>query len=327
VVYVSHRLPEVLEIADRITVLRDGRNQGTFDAKTTTEAELVELIVGRPFDAAFPPPALDVAEPREVLVVDGLQGQAFGPVSFTLETGEIVGIAGAEGNGQPQLFDCLAGRQPPKAGLVVCDGKELSLISTHEAVAAGVMLLPGDRTHEALMPLLGARVNITIQSLRRFSVLGLLRKRAERRAVTDLVEQLEIRTPSLEQPVGFLSGGNQQKVSVARTFLKEPSVILAYEPTQGVDVASRFDVYEALRARTNSGTALLVKSSDPIELAGLCDRVLVMSRGQIIEEIPGDELDELRIVEAMVRGPGLSKAGRSPLGIAMPKAPSVNGGP
>jgi ribose transport system ATP-binding protein len=163
---------------------------------------------------------------------------------------------------------------------------------------------------------------MTIQSLRRFSFLGLLRKRAERRAATDLVERLEIRTPSLEQPVGFLSGGNQQKVSVSRTFLKEPSVILAYEPTQGVDVGSRFDVYKALRTRTNSGSAMLMKSSDPIELAGLCDRVLVMSRGQIIEEIPGDELDELRIVEAMVRGPGLSKAGRSPLGVAMPKAPS-----
>ena len=327
VVYVSHRLPEVLEIADRITVLRDGRSQGTFDAKATTEAQLVELIVGRPFDAAFPPPAPEADERAEVLVVDGLQGQSFGPVSFTLELGEIVGIAGAEGNGQPQLFDCLAGRQPPKAGRVVCDGKELSLISTHEAVAAGVMLLPGDRKHEALMPVLGVKVNATIQSLRHFSVLGFLSRRRERRAVADLVERLEIRTPSLEQPVEFLSGGNQQKVSVARSFLKQPSVILAYEPTQGVDVGSRFDIYKALRTRTNKGTAMLVKSSDPIELAGLCDRVLVMSRGQIIEEIPGDELDELRIVEAMVRGPGLSKAGRSPLGVAMPKAASSNGGP
>ena len=136
-------------------------------------------------------------------------------------------------------------------------------------------------------------------------------------------ERLEaLSTPSLEQPVEFLSGGNQQKVSVSRTFLKEPSVILAYEPTQGVDVGSRFDIYNALRARTDAGTALLVKSSDPLELAGLCDRVLVMSRGQIIEEIPGDELDELRIVEAMVRGPGLSRDGRSPYGVAMPKAPS-----
>jgi ribose transport system ATP-binding protein len=323
VVYVSHRLPEVLEIADRITVLRDGRNQGTFEARETTEAELVELIVGRPFEAAFPPPALELSEPRDVLVVDGLQGQSFGPVSFTLESGEVVGIAGAEGNGQPQLFDCLAGRTPPKAGRVVCDGKDLTLISTHETVRRGIMLLPGDRKHEALMGVLGVRVNSTIQSLRRFTTFGFLRRRAEGRRVAALVDELEIRTPSLEQPVEFLSGGNQQKVSVSRTFLREPSVILAYEPTQGVDVGSRFDIYKALRARTDAGAAMLVKSSDPIELAGLCDRVLVMSRGQIIEEIPGDELTELRIVEAVVRGPGLSRAGRSPLGVAMPKAPSA----
>jgi ribose transport system ATP-binding protein len=126
----------------------------------------------------------------------------------------------------------------------------------------------------------------------------------------------------VEQPVGFLSGGNQQKVAVSRSFLRDPAVILAYEPTQGVDVGSRFDIYAALRSRSDAGTALLVKSSDPIELAGLCDRVLVMSRGQIVEEIPGDELDELRIVEAIVRGPGMSRAGRSPLGAAVPKAPS-----
>jgi ribose transport system ATP-binding protein len=191
------------------------------------------------------------------------------------------------------------------------------------------MLLPGDRKHEALMPVLGVRANATVQSLRRFTRFGFLKKRAERRAVKDLVERLEVRTPSLEQPVEFLSGGNQQKVSVSRTFLRKPSVILAYEPTQGVDVGSRFDIYEALRSRTDDGTALLVKSSDPIELSGLCDRVLVMSRGTIIEEIPGDELDERRITEAIVRGPGLSKAGRSPYGVAMPKsaaASASNGG-
>jgi ribose transport system ATP-binding protein len=205
---------------------------------------------------------------------------------------------------------------------VVCDGDELLLISTTEPVRSGIMLLPGDRKHEALFPVLGVRVNSTIQSLRRFAVAGFLRRRAERTAVSEIVAKLEIRTPSLNQPVEFLSGGNQQKVSVSRTFLREPSVIMAYEPTQGVDVGSRFDIYRALRQRTESGAALLVKSSDPIELAGFCDRVLVMSRGQIIEEIPGDELSEIRITEAIVRGPGLSKAGRSPLGVAMPKAPS-----
>lgn len=172
------------------------------------------------------------------------------------------------------------------------------------------------------MGVLGVRVNTTIQSLGKFTRFGFLRRRAERRAVLELVDQLEIRTPSIDQPVDFLSGGNQQKVSVARSFLKEPAVILAYEPTQGVDVGSRFDIYEALRTRSDSGAGLLVKSSDPIELSGLCDRVLVMSRGTIVEEIPGDELDEVRIVEAIVRGPGMSKAARSPLGAAMPKSPS-----
>ncbi|HEX6221079.1 MAG TPA: sugar ABC transporter ATP-binding protein [Acidimicrobiia bacterium] len=321
VVYVSHRLPEVLEVADRVTVLRDGRYQGTYDAKTTSEPELVEHIVGRPFEAAFPEPKHMEGETTEVLVVDGLQGQSFGPVSFTLEAGEIVGIAGAEGNGQPQLFDTLAGRTPPRAGRVECDGKELTLISTHETVDAGMMLLPGNRKVEALMGVLGVKVNSTVQSLGEFSLLGWLRRSAERKAVGELVEQLEIRTPSLDQPVEFLSGGNQQKVSVARSFLEKPSVILAYEPTQGVDVGSRFDIYKALRTRSDDGAAILVKSSDPIELAGFCDRVLVMSRGTIIEEIPGDELDEVRIVEAIVRGPGMSKAARSPLGVAMPKSP------
>jgi ribose transport system ATP-binding protein len=320
VVYVSHRLPEVIEVADRITVLRDGRHQGTFDAADTTEAELVERIVGRPFEAAFPDAKHVEGETPDVLIVDGLQGQSFGPVTFTLGGGEIVGIAGAEGNGQQQLFDTLAGRTPPRAGLVKVGDKELSLVSTHEAVRSGVMLLPGNRKTEALMGVLGVRVNATVQSLRRFSILGLLRRGAERRAVGELVDELEIRTPSLEQPVEFLSGGNQQKVSVARSFLRDPSVILAYEPTQGVDVGSRFDIYKALRTRSDAGAAILVKSSDPIELSGLCDRVFVMSRGTIVEEIPGDELEETRIVEAIVRGPGMSKAARSPLGVAMPKA-------
>jgi ribose transport system ATP-binding protein len=210
---------------------------------------------------------------------------------------------------------------------VVCQGKDLTLISTREAVDAGIMLLPGDRKLEALMGVLGVRVNSTVQSLRKFSRIGVLRRGAERRAVAGLVEDLAIRTPSLDQPVQFLSGGNQQKVSVARSFLKEPAVILAYEPTQGVDVGSRFDIYKALRRRSDAGAAILVKSSDPLELAGLCDRVFVMSRGTIVEEIPGDELDEVRIVEAIVRGPGMSKTARSPLGVAMPKAPTKTGHP
>jgi ribose transport system ATP-binding protein len=165
------------------------------------------------------------------------------------------------------------------------------------------MLLAGDRKRESLFPVLGIRSNATIQVLGRFSRAGWIRLRPERRSVAQIVQHLKIRTPSLEQPVQFLSGGNQQKVALTRTHLRESvKVILADEPTQGVDVRSRFDIYEALRAKAAEGTAIIVKSSDPIELSGFCDRVMVMSRGQIIREIPQSELSEKRIIEAIVGG-------------------------
>jgi ribose transport system ATP-binding protein len=144
-------------------------------------------------------------------------------------------------------------------------------------------------------------MNATIQVLRRFTRLGWIRRTKERDAVMALVRRLQIRTASIEQPVQFLSGGNQQKVALARPFLRgSVRVILAEEPTQGVDVAARFDIYDALREKAKEGVATIVKSSDPLELAGLCDRVVVMSRGTIVDEIPGDELGERRIVEAIV---------------------------
>jgi len=165
------------------------------------------------------------------------------------------------------------------------------------------MLLAGDRKNEALFPVLGVRSNATIQELKQISQIGWVHRGRERGIVARLIERLKIRTPSLEQPVIFLSGGNQQKVALSRSFLRESvKVILADEPTQGVDVASRFDIYEALHSKAAEGTAIIVKSSDPIELAGFCDRVIVLSRGQIVHEIPQAELSERRIIEAMVGG-------------------------
>ena len=155
--------------------------------------------------------------------------------------------------------------------------------------------------------MLSVRTNATIQILGRLGRFGLLRRRRERQTVNELGRRLRIRAASIEQPVQSLSGGNQQKVSLTRPFLRgSVKVILAEEPTQGVDVGSRFDIYEALRAKATEGVAMILKSSDPLELAGLCDRVLVMSRGRIIEEIAGDELGERRIVEAIV-GSGLGR--------------------
>jgi ribose transport system ATP-binding protein len=305
IVYVSHRLPEVLSVADRITVLRDGRSQGTFEAQGMSEQHLVSLMIGRPFHSAFPSKLDENAETESVLMLTGFQGPHFGPVNLTVRRGEILGLAGAEGNGQSEFFRCLSGQIPPKAGLAMCDGKEMTLITPNDAINAGILLLAGDRKRESLFPVLGVRNNATIQVLDKFSRLGWVNRQGEKKTLSEMIKNLKVRTPSLEQPVQFLSGGNQQKVALTRPHLRETvNVLLAYEPTQGVDAGARLDIYESLRAKAADGAAVIVKSSDPIELTGLCDRVVVMSRGQIVSEIQRDDLSEQRIVESIVGGIG-----------------------
>ncbi|HEV8461013.1 MAG TPA: sugar ABC transporter ATP-binding protein [Gaiellaceae bacterium] len=300
IVYVSHRLPEVRAVADRVTVLRDGVGKGTFEAAAVSEEELIALMIGRPLQVAFPERRA-VAEDAEVmLAVSGLHGERFGPIDLVVRKGEILGIAGAEGNGQVQFLRALAGVERA-AGSASCDNAKLDTRSPAGPLRAGVVLLSGDRIGEALFPVLSVRANATIQVLRRLARFGLVGRGRERAAIADLVQRLRVRMASSEQPVQSLSGGNQQKVSLIRPFLRgDVKVILAEEPTQGVDVGARFDIYEALRGKADEGLAAIVKSSDPLELAGLCHRVIVMSRGRIVEEIPGHELGERRIVEAIV---------------------------
>jgi len=300
IVYVSHRLPEVLGIADRVTVLRDGVSQGTFDAAGMSEDSLVALMIGRPLQHAFPERDGTGDESDVLLAVSALRGERFGPIDLEVRRGEILGLAGAEGNGQVQFLRALAGVERP-TGTASCNGHRLETSSPLSALRAGVVLLSGDRIGESLFPVLSVRANTTVQVLRRLGRLGFLRRRRERRVVDELVQRLGIRMASLEQPVQSLSGGNQQKVSLTRPFLRgDVKVILAEEPTQGVDVGARFDIYEALRTKADEGVAIIVKSSDPLELAGLCDRVVVMSRGKIVDEIHGDDLGERRIIEAIV---------------------------
>ncbi len=309
IVYVSHRLPEVLAVANRVTVLRDGVGQGTFEAASVSEDSLVALMIGRPLTVAFPERPARHEQADVVLAISGLRGERFGPVDLEVRKGEIVGIAGAEGNGQVPFLRALAGAEPA-VGTASCDGVKLDTRSPAGPLRAGVVLLSGDRRGEALFPVLSVRANATIQVLRRLARGGIVRRGRERQAIAGLVERLHVRMASSEQPVQSLSGGNQQKVSLIRPFLRgDVKVILAEEPTQGVDVGARFDIYEALRAKADEGVATVLKSSDPLELAGLCDRVVVMSRGRIVEEIPRHELGERRIIEAIVGSrPGVPAA-------------------
>jgi len=299
VVYVSHRLGEILDVADRITVLRDGRIQGTFPARGITPERVVSLMVGTPVEMTFPAKHQNDAPAEVVLSVEELMGPRFGPVGFRLHRGEILGLAGAEGNGQREILRALAGLEPAE-GRVTVRGRRLRLNSPGASLEAGLMILSGDRLREAIFPPLGVRHNMTVQSVKRFALGPIVNGRRESANCHRLTEQLRIATPSLEQPIIFLSGGNQQKAVLARAFLGQAEVLLVDEPTQGVDARSRLDIYRALRDRSAEGVSIIVNSSDALELAGLCDRVLVVSRGQVIRELRGEELSEERIVASFV---------------------------
>jgi ribose transport system ATP-binding protein len=280
-------------------VLRDGVGQGTFDAAQVSEADVVALMIGRPLEMVFPTSTSETS--GEVLLeVTRLRGRRFGPVDLILTRGEIVGIAGAEGNGQVQFLRALAGVEPSN-GSVTCGRKPVDLRSPPGPLRSGIVLLSSNRKEESIFTALGVRANATLQVLKRYGRLGLVRRSRERQPVNELVARLRLKAASIEQPAQYLSGGNQQKVALMRPFLKgDVKVILADEPTQGVDVGARLDIYDALRTKADEGSAVLVKSSDPIELSGLCDRVVVMSRGRIVDEIPKSDLGEHRIISAIV---------------------------
>ena len=295
VVYITHRLAEVREIADRVTVLRDGRLRGTSAVADISDADLLALIVGRTLEATFPTkrPADPADEP--LLRVEGLSGNGFENVSFTARRGEIVGIAGVVGNGQPALLRALAGRAPA-SGTVDIAGVELSRRARLKRAA----YMPADRLTEGLMKDLNVRENSAMNALGALTTGPFVNRRREVDVVLRELSELAVRAPSLEAPVSALSGGNQQKVVVARAMLSDPTILVADEPTQGVDVGARAEIYRILREVSAGGVPVVVASSDALELEGLCDRVIVMSRGHAVATLEGDDVNEERIVHAAI---------------------------
>jgi ribose transport system ATP-binding protein len=295
VVYITHRLAEVREIADRVTVLRDGKVRGTSAVADISDAALLALIIGRTLEATFPPKhgARNGDEP--LLHVDGLSGHGFENVSFNARNGEIVGIAGVVGNGQPAVLRALAGLDRA-AGSVKIGGRELSRRALLESAA----YMPADRLSEGLMLGLNVRENAALTALNRLTVGPFVSRRREIAAVKHEVSELAVKTPSLEAPISSLSGGNQQKVVMARAMLADPAILVADEPTQGVDVGARAEIYRILREVTARGVPVVVSSSDALELEGLCDSVIVMSRGHVVATLEDDDVTEERIVHAAI---------------------------
>lgn len=297
IVYISHRIHEVKSIADRVTVLRDGEIRGTFDAETVTESEIINLVVGRTLEAAFPPKleALDQSG-TPTLRVEELGGRGFTDVSFDAYPGEIIGLAGIEGNGQRDFLRGLGGLGA-KTGRVAIAGQPFRPTNSVAARKAGVAYIPRERHSEGMFADMSVSDNIGLMALGRHAWGGFMRQGAEQRAVSGVANALSVKTPTLRTPVRSLSGGNQQKAVIARCLLDEPKVLLADEPSQGVDAGARLEIYRILREAAAQGRAVIVASSDALELQGLCDRVIIFSRGRILKELTGDEVTERNIAE------------------------------
>ncbi|MFC5789085.1 sugar ABC transporter ATP-binding protein [Agromyces tardus] len=300
VVYVSHKLDEIIRLADRITVLRDGRKIETVDGAGLTEKDLIRLIVGR---------AVDVSErrPREVgsrtrVSVRGLAANALRDVSFDLHEGEIVGLAGMLGSGRSELARILFGAQRRRAGTVEIDGVPARLDSPAAAMRRGVALIPENRRRDGGVLDQSLAVNMTLPTLRSFTRYGRISGRKERRRVDELTRAYGVRPPMTSRAFKYFSGGNQQKIVIAKWMNTNPRLVIFDEPVQGVDIGARAEIVEHVRAAAATGTAVLVISSEIDLMLGICDRVLVLREGAIIADLVNRDLDRAAISELVYFG-------------------------
>jgi ABC-type sugar transport system ATPase subunit len=284
VVYVSHRLDEIDEIADRVMVLRDGRHIDTHRAGAVSRERLIELMVGRRLDQEFPKRRAALGEVR--LQVKGLsRGDKVRDVSLVVRRGEVVGLTGLVGSGRTELARLIFGADAPDAGSVFLDGKELALRSPRDAIGAGVALLTEDRKTQGLILGHSIRENFALPNLPSWSRFGFVQAGKEKEAFTRLVERLRIRFADPEQPVRDLSGGNQQKVVLAKWLQRNCEVVIFDEPTRGIDVGGKYEIYQLMNDLAARGKAVLMISSELPEVLGMSDRILVMHEGRLTGEI------------------------------------------
>jgi ribose transport system ATP-binding protein len=294
VIYISHRLAEVFQISDRVTVLKDGQLIGTVRTAEVSRPELIRMMVGRPLEEAFPEPGHGEGHLR--LSVRGLSNDAVRDVSFDVRGGEIVGLAGLVGAGRTSLARALFGADPVAGGEIVLDGRPLQHGSPRAALRGGLALVPEDRKTQGLVLGLSVRKNVSLPILDRLQRWGLLSRRREREVVAAAIRDLKVRTPSLDQEVQYLSGGNQQKVVFAKWLTTAPRVLILDEPTRGIDVATKAEIYLLMRALASAGSGILLISSELPELLGMSDRILVMRDGRIAGELSRAEATEEKIL-------------------------------
>jgi ribose transport system ATP-binding protein len=299
-IYISHRLEEVARVGDRIFVLRDGHRVATWDTAEVPIEQLIQAMVGRRIDQVYPDPH----EPREeaLLRVENLSRTgAFRDISFELRRGEVLGIAGLVGAGRTELARALFGAEPPDSGTIALEGRPLKLRTPADAVAAGICLVPEDRKEQGLALGLSLEDNIALPSLTLLASGGLLRPSRRRRLVRKLSERLHIRGRP-RQSARTLSGGNQQKAVIAKWLPRKPKLVIFDEPTRGIDVGAKSAIYDVIQELAGEGIGVIVISSELLEVLGLCNRVLVLSRGRQTGLLDRSEADQERVLSLAVSG-------------------------
>jgi ribose transport system ATP-binding protein len=296
VIYISHRLEEVERIGDRVSVLRDGRRVATHRVGEVSLAELVRLMANREVKEHFPRRRAPRGE--ELLRVEGLGGGVLRDVAFSLHRGEVVGLAGLLGAGRTELARAITGADPPRTGRVAIKGEALLPRAPRDTIRRGVGFLPEDRKTQGLVLERSVQQNLALPSTPRLSPFGWIRERAERALAAKGVEGLRILTPSLEQGVVFLSGGNQQKVVLGKWLAADVDVLVIDEPTRGIDVAAKVEIYEEMNRLTARGAGILMVSSELPELLGMSDRILVMRAGRIVAELDAAGATQEQVLRA-----------------------------
>jgi ribose transport system ATP-binding protein len=298
ILYISHRLAEVTRIADRVVVLRDGRNAGELERTQISHDAMVRLMVGRELKQFYRRTAGRTETTKAVLEVRGLR-YAGGPnstASFHVNVGEIVGMAGLVGAGRTELAEALFGVRRVTSGNVQINGVPLNTKGPRQAVRSGLFLVPEDRRHHGLVLEENVQRNIGLPNLDLLSYLRFISGSRERRLAGDTCQRLRVRTPSLHQTVSLLSGGNQQKIVLGKWLVRKPRVLILDEPTRGIDVGSKSEIYELMEQLTREGVAILMISSDLEEIIGMSDRVLVLHQGEITGEVSRAQISEEAIM-------------------------------
>lgn len=295
IIYISHRMDELFEISDKVTVMRDGKYITTKNTKETNRKELVNCMVGRELKESFP---LREKHSNEVLLkLEKVSGNGVEDVSLEVRRGEILGLAGLVGAGRTELARVIYGADKLEAGQIYTEGRPIKITSPKKAIKMGIGMIPEDRKRHGCLLTRNILVNTTLSCIRNISYFGFIDKKKEKKIAADYKEYLQIKTPDFEQMVGNLSGGNQQKVVIAKTLAADCKVIIFDEPTRGIDVGAKQEIYKLISRLAEEGNAIIMISSEMEEIMGMSDRIIVLHEGRISGELSKDEFSQARILE------------------------------